>query len=101
MRSDQLTIKAQEAIQEAQREASSRGNAELLPDHLLLALLKQTEGVVVPILQKLGVDPTALASDAAAFLDRQPNVSGASAEARPAVRRVTKKSRRFMLAIMN
>ena len=83
MRSDQLTIKAQEAIQEAQREASSRGNAELLPDHLLLALLKQTEGVVVPILQKLGVDPTAVARDAAAYLDRQPNVSGASAEARP------------------
>jgi ATP-dependent Clp protease ATP-binding subunit ClpB len=83
MRSDQLTIKAQEAIQEAQREASSLGHAELVPDHLLLALLKQTEGVVVPILQKLGVDPAALARDAQAHLDRQPKVAGASADQRP------------------
>ena len=60
MRFDQLTIKAQEAIQEAQRDARARGNAELTPDHLLLALLRQSEGVVVPILQKLGVDPSAL-----------------------------------------
>ena len=83
MRFDQLTIKAQEAIQEAQRDARARGNAELLPDHLLLALLKQSEGVVVPILQKLGVDPDALSADVSAFLDSQPKVSGASADAAP------------------
>src|SRR2546427_8137227 len=62
MRFDQLTIKSQEAVQEAQRDARARGNAELTPDHLLLALLKQTEGVVVPILQKLGVNPERLAA---------------------------------------
>ncbi|MBC8645845.1 MAG: hypothetical protein H7X85_01680, partial [Thermoanaerobaculia bacterium] len=50
MRFDELTIKAQEAIAEAQREARARGSAELTPDHLLLALLRQTEGVVPPIL---------------------------------------------------
>jgi ATP-dependent Clp protease ATP-binding subunit ClpB len=50
MRFDQLTIKAQEAIQEAQRDARARGNAELTTDHLLLALLRQSEGVVTPIL---------------------------------------------------
>ena len=46
MRFDQLTIKAQEAVQEAQSDARARGNAELSTDHLLLALLKQDEGVV-------------------------------------------------------
>src|SRR5262249_21849883 len=81
MRFDQLTIKSQEAIQEAQRDARARGNAELTPDHVLLALLRQTEGVVVPILQKLGVDPDALAKEVESELDRRPKVSGASADA--------------------
>ena len=70
MRFDQLTIKAQEAIQEAQRDARARGSAELSPDQLLLALLRQSEGVVVPILQKLGVDPDALARETEQELDR-------------------------------
>src|SRR6266851_5622296 len=81
MRFDQLTIKSQEAVQEAQRDARARGNAELTPDHLLLALLKQTEGVVVPILQKLGVNPERLAAEVEADLDRRPKVTGASADA--------------------
>ena len=51
MRFDQLTIKAQEAIQEAQRDARARGTPELSTEHLLAALLSQSEeGVVVPIL---------------------------------------------------
>ena len=81
MRFDQLTIKAQEAIQEAQRDARARGNAELTTDHLLLAMLRQSEGVVAPILQKLGVDPESLAREVEADLDRQPKVTGASADA--------------------
>jgi ATP-dependent Clp protease ATP-binding subunit ClpB len=84
MRFDQLTIKAQEAVQEAQRDARARGNAELTGEHLLFALLSQSEGVVVPILQKLGIDPAALARDLAADLERKPRVSGASADAVPA-----------------
>jgi ATP-dependent Clp protease ATP-binding subunit ClpB len=83
MRFDQLTIKSQEAIQEAQRDARARGNAELTPDHLLLALLRQSEGVAVPILQKVGVSPESLASEIEAALERQPKVSGASADAAP------------------
>ena len=81
MRFDQLTIKSQEAVQEAQRDARARGNAELSTDHLLLALLSQDEGVVVPILQKLGVDPAALAREVEANLDKRPKVTGASADA--------------------
>ena len=81
MRLDQLTIKAQEALQEAQRDARARGNAELTGDHLLLALLKQDDGVVVPVLQKLGANPEALDREIEAELDRRPKVSGASADA--------------------
>ncbi len=80
MRFDQLTIKAQEAIQEAQRDARARGNAELTGDHLLLALLRQSEGVVVPILQKLGANPEALAQQIESDLEGRPKVSGASAD---------------------
>ncbi|MCA1582370.1 MAG: ATP-dependent chaperone ClpB [Acidobacteria bacterium] len=83
MRFDQLTIKAQEAISEAQRDARARGNAELTGEHLLSALLAQNEGVVVPILQKLGVDAASLARETAAAVDRRPKVTGASADAAP------------------
>jgi ATP-dependent Clp protease ATP-binding subunit ClpB len=83
MRFDQLTIKAQEAIAEAQRDARARGNAELTGEHLLAALLSQSEGVVVPILQKLGVEPGALARSIEAELARRPRVGGASADAAP------------------
>ncbi len=83
MRFDQLTIKAQEAISEAQRDARGRGNAELTGEHLLAALLAQTEGVVVPILQKLGVDPGALAREVGASIERGSRVTGASADAVP------------------
>ncbi len=81
MRFDQLTIKAQEAVQEAQSDARARGNAEVTSDHLLLALLRQDDGVVVPVLQKLGVNPEALSADVSSALERRPSVSGASADA--------------------
>src|SRR4029450_7437241 len=55
MRFDKLTIKAQEALSEAQSRATSRGHSQIGPAHLLRALLDQPEGAVVPILQKLGV----------------------------------------------
>jgi ATP-dependent Clp protease ATP-binding subunit ClpB len=80
MRFDQLTIKAQEAVQEAQRDARARGNAELTGDHLLLAMLRQEDGVVVPILQKLGADPQALVREIESDLESRPKVSGASAD---------------------
>ncbi len=80
MRFDQLTIKAQEAVQEAQQDARARGSAELTGEHLLLAMLEQTDGVVIPILQKLGADPEGLARQIESDLDARPKVSGASAD---------------------
>ena len=54
-RMDKLTIKGQEAIVEAQSQAASSGNPEIEGLHLLNALLKDNEGVVVPLLKKMGV----------------------------------------------
>ena len=56
MQTDRFTVKSQEAVAAAQRLAQESSNAEVAPAHLLLALLDQDEGVVVPVLQRLGVD---------------------------------------------
>jgi ATP-dependent Clp protease ATP-binding subunit ClpB len=78
MRLDRLTIKAQDAIQDAQHIASENRQQQIEPEHLLLALLKQEGGVVAPILQRLGANPNALAGQAQAVIDRMPKVSGAA-----------------------
>src|ERR671933_329205 len=54
MQLDRFTIKAQEALQAALRIAADRRHTEAAPAHLLLALLEQPEGIVLPVLQKLG-----------------------------------------------
>ncbi len=56
MRLDQLTIKAQEAVLDAQKQAETRGHQQVEPEHLLVCLLGQPEGLVKPLLQKLEID---------------------------------------------
>jgi ATP-dependent Clp protease ATP-binding subunit ClpB len=80
MRLDKLTIKAREAVQAAHELAASRGHQELTPEHLLLALLDQSEGVTGALLRKLGVDPTLVHQSAAEALEGQPQVRGSSAD---------------------
>jgi ATP-dependent Clp protease ATP-binding subunit ClpB len=81
---DRFTIKSQEAIQAAQRLAHGRRNPEVAPEHLLAALLEQEGGIVVPILQRIGVAPEQVRARVNAELDKLPEVSGAAAtEARP------------------
>ena len=76
MRFDKLTIKSQEALQEAQRQCSTRGHQTLEPTHLLAALLAQPEGSTVPVLQKLGVSVDGLSAEAERVLEQQPKVTG-------------------------
>ncbi|MBW2426851.1 MAG: type VI secretion system ATPase TssH, partial [Deltaproteobacteria bacterium] len=76
MRFDKLTIKSQEALQEAQSLGSSRGHQTIEASHLLVALLAQAEGIAVPILQKLGVSIDALGADLEKALEQQPKVTG-------------------------
>lgn len=76
MRLDKLTIKAQDAVQDAQHFAEENGQQQVEPEHLLLALLQQEGGVVDPILQRLGANPSALTSKVQTEIDRIPKVSG-------------------------
>ena len=77
MQPEKLTIKAQEALAAAQKQAESAGQQQIEPEHLLLALLKQSEGIVVPILQKLGADPAAITAQVTDAVENMPKVSGA------------------------
>jgi ATP-dependent Clp protease ATP-binding subunit ClpB len=79
MRLDKLTIKAQEAVQDAQHIAQESGQQQIEPEHLLLALIQQDGGIVGPILQKVGANPTELARRVQSEIDRMPKVSGVAA----------------------
>jgi ATP-dependent Clp protease ATP-binding subunit ClpB len=84
MQPDRFTVKSQEAVATAQQLASQRGNPEVAPAHLLLALLAQSDGLVVPILQKLGADPDTIRARAEEAAEALPKLSGAEpTEARP------------------
>ncbi len=76
MRLDRLTLKAQESLANAQSLAQEQGHAEIYPEHLLLTLLEQDEGVILPLLQKLGVQAAPLQSEVRQHLDSLPRVSG-------------------------
>ncbi|MCL6534815.1 MAG: ATP-dependent chaperone ClpB [Armatimonadetes bacterium] len=78
MRFDKLTIKAQEALQEAQRLSEQYRHPAIDCEHLLLALVRQEGGVVPSLLQKLGVMPRVIESAVEQDLQRRPQVSGAS-----------------------
>ncbi len=77
-RMDKLTVKAQESLAAAQSLASERGNPELDSLHLLAALLDQSDGIVNPILEKIGTQRSQLQSMAKSELSRLPRVSGGS-----------------------
>jgi ATP-dependent Clp protease ATP-binding subunit ClpB len=81
IRWDKFTVKAQEAVQRANELASEHGNAEVLPLHLLAALIEDKEGIVPPVLEKIGIGPQAVLNDLYGEIDRLPKVSGESAQA--------------------
>ena len=64
MQADRFTVKSQEAVASAQELARARRNPEIAPAHLLVALIEQPDGLVLPILQKLGADTTTIAARA-------------------------------------
>src|SRR2546423_8988939 len=81
IRWDKFTLKAQEAVQRANELASEHGNPELQPLHLLAALSEDKEGIVPPVLEKIGIGPQAVLSEIYKELEKLPKVSGASAQA--------------------
>src|SRR5919109_1073307 len=84
MQADRFTIKSQEALAAAQRIAGARRNPEVAPHHLLVALLEQEGGIVVPVLQRADADPEGVRRRANEALDALPTVTG-DATAAPAL----------------
>jgi len=76
MRLDQFTFKAQEAIQAAQKTADEMQHQAVDVEHLLLALADQQEGILIPMLQKVGASPRKIAAALREELGRLPKVSG-------------------------
>ncbi len=71
------TLKTREAFNDATTAAQSKSHPEVTPDHLLLALIGQTDGVVLPVLQRTGVALPELRTQLEAELDRLPSAYGA------------------------
>ena len=80
MRWEQFTEKAREAMNGAAELASSRQNSEVTPEHILMTLVRQEGGIVPAILERLHLDPLALANKVERALDRLPKITGSGAE---------------------
>jgi ATP-dependent Clp protease ATP-binding subunit ClpB len=77
---NKLTLKSQEALRVAQELARARNHQQVEPAHLLFALLSDPEGVIYPLLQKLGQSPRPLRDKLEEILDRVPKVFGSEQE---------------------
>src|SRR3954466_14700925 len=78
---NKLTRKTQEAIGASQGLARERNHSQVTPEHLLAALVGQSEGVVPPVLERVGVAPDAVREAVDAALAKQPQVYGSTAQA--------------------
>jgi ATP-dependent Clp protease ATP-binding subunit ClpB len=80
IRWEKLTVKSQQAMQQAQERATELGNPEIQPVHLLLALVEDREGVVPAVLGKIGVPVERLESSLHQIEQKLPQVAGSSAQ---------------------
>src|ERR1700720_34396 len=76
LRFEKMTVKAQEALQSAQEVAASHENQQIEPVHLLAALVTQADGVVAPLLARLGIRAESLSQDIDREIARFPRVTG-------------------------
>ncbi|HNS80869.1 MAG TPA: ATP-dependent chaperone ClpB [Kiritimatiellia bacterium] len=80
MQLDKLTIKSQEAVHHARRLAEQAGHGEIGTPHLVAALIDQEEGIVRPLLQRLGTPPDGLRDQVERLLSKRPRVEGAAVD---------------------
>ena len=80
IRWDKFTLKAQEAVQKAVEFASEHGSPEILPVHLLASLVRDAEGIVPPVLEKIGISAEQVAAEAAKEIEKLPKVSSAGVQ---------------------
>ena len=76
LRFEKMTVKAQEAVQGAQEVAAQHENQQIEPIHLLSALVAQSDGVVPPLLARLGIHSEALTQEIEREIARLPKVQG-------------------------
>jgi len=79
MRFDKFTLKAQEVIQTSQQLAEKFNHQQIEPEHLVRAILEQSDGVIPPLLGKIGIDQRQLVESFEAALEKTPRVSGSGA----------------------
>jgi ATP-dependent Clp protease ATP-binding subunit ClpB len=77
---EKLTVKSQEAVQAAVGMAVENGNPEVLPLHLMAALLEDKEGVVLPVLEKVGVPVQQMLAQVNAAIAKLPKVGGGGSQ---------------------
>jgi ATP-dependent Clp protease ATP-binding subunit ClpB len=78
MRFDKFTVKSQELIQNAQSLATRQNNQQIEPEHLLSAMLSESEGITSSILRKLGVSPASVNQELMLAMNRFPRITGAA-----------------------
>ena len=72
------TTKTQEAMQAALQSASAKGNPDIRPAHLLVALLEQDDSIALPVLQAAGVEPSAVLTEARNLVAAYPQATGSN-----------------------
>ncbi|MGA3011433.1 MAG: ATP-dependent chaperone ClpB [Terracidiphilus sp.] len=80
IRWEKLTVKSQQAMEQAQARATELGNPEVLPVHLLLALIEDREGVIPAVLEKIGVPTERLETELHQIEEKLPRVAGAATQ---------------------
>ncbi len=85
LNADRFTVKAQEALSAAQEAAFRANNTEVLPIHLLAVLVRQDEGIVAPLLRKLGVDMARIENGLEEGLSRCPKIDKGLPDTRPSL----------------
>ncbi len=80
MNMEKYTVKAAEALQEASSIAQRDDHSQIESEHLLYVLLEQEDGIVPPIVEKIGVKPESLLDELDSLLDKKPRVTGQSAQ---------------------
>ena len=76
MNYDKFTVKMQKALEEAITKADQAGHSEVVPAHMILALIEQSDGVLRPLFEKLGVSPDAVSSSMNTILSKLPKSYG-------------------------
>src|SRR5919204_1868532 len=74
------TTKTQAALTAALQAASTAGNPQIVPAHLLMALLTQNDGIAAPLLEAVGVEPATVRAATQRLLDRLPSARGAASQ---------------------